>query len=436
MENKIVKERTERTEWFLKDRFGMFIHWGLYAIPARGEWIRSTEKISVEDYQKYFDEFNPVNYDPKTWARLAKQAGMKYVVMTAKHHDGFCLFDSALTDYKSTNTACGRDLVREYLDAFRAEGLKVGLYYSLLDWHHPDYPHYNDLYHPMRDNPAYPNEGRDFDRYLDYMHGQVKELLTNYGKLDIMWFDFSYEGMCGEKWRATELMTMIRQLQPWLVVDNRLEAAGHMYGSIVTDEPSLYSGDFASPEQMIPAKGMTDLKGNSIPWEACITLNDHWGFCSTDHHYKDAKMVVHNLVDCVSKNGNMLLNVGPDAKGNIPEESVKILEELGRWMKANGESIYGCRASEQERPDWGRYTQKGNKLYVHIFEPCINAYMLNIHPEKIEKIRLLQDQSEIVPETPWNAVHLDDKTFFTFAGNTFPLPNELDTVVEVTLKEE
>lgn len=245
-------DRQERTRWFLQDRFGMFIHWGLYAIPARGEWVRNVERTSVEDYQVYFDEFDPVDYDPRAWARAARQAGMKYAVLTAKHHDGFCLFDSKLTDYKSTKTKAGRDLVAEFLEAFRAEGLKVGLYYSLIDWHHEDFPAHGDLYHPMRDNEAYKRDPATFDRYLEYMHGQVRELLTNYGKLDLMWFDFSYDGMQGEKWRASELVKMMRSLQPHIVIDNRLEAGGEGGGSIYTKEPLAYAGDFASPEQIIP----------------------------------------------------------------------------------------------------------------------------------------------------------------------------------------
>lgn len=424
----------KRTEWFTHDRFGMFIHWGLYAIPARGEWIRNYERITVEDYQQYFDEFDPVDFDPKKWARACKNAGMKYAVLTAKHHDGFCLFDSKLTDYKSTNTLCGRDLVREFLDAFRAEGIKVGLYYSLLDWHHPDYPHCSDSIHPMRENPDYPDDGRNFDNYIEYFHGQVKELLTNYGKLDIMWFDFSYGEMTGEKWQATKLMEMVRSLQPWLITDNRLEGAGEEQGSIVTDNPTIYSGDFACPEQMIPEKGVTDLHGNSIPWESCITLNDHWGYCSADHHYKSPKMVVRNLVECVSKNGNMLLNVGPNAKGEIPEESVAILKEVGRWMKENSDSIYGCGISDMKKPDWGRFTQKGKKLYAHVMEEWVSPIALDILPSQVEKVRLLRDGSEIKLMVPWNATTVKDKSFFTFGGQTFPLPDELDTVVEITLK--
>ena len=190
--NKVVEERTKRTEWYRDARFGMFIHWGLYAIPARGEWLRSVEELTMEEYEPFIDEFHAENFDPKEWARLAKQAGMKYAVLTAKHHDGFCLYDSKLTDFKSTNSPCGRDIVQEFLDAFRAEGIKVGLYFSIIDWRHPDYPHYGDMHHPMRNHPECSNENRNFDNYLDYMFGQIRELLTNYGKLDVMWFDFSY----------------------------------------------------------------------------------------------------------------------------------------------------------------------------------------------------------------------------------------------------
>ena len=261
------KAYSKRVEWFQQARFGMFIHWGLYAIPARGEWVRSTERITVEDYEQYFKEFNPVDYDPREWARIARQAGMKYAVLTAKHHDGFCLFDSKLTDYKSTNTPAKRDLVREYLEAFRAEGLKVGLYYSLLDWHHPDYPHFGDRQHPMRDNESFRNHTYKLENYVDYMHGQVRELLTEYGKLDIMWFDFSYKDerndMSGEKWRATDLVSMIRKIQPHILIDNRLEVSGEGFGSLLNGNPSVYSGDFVSPEQIIPPEGIADVNGPS-----------------------------------------------------------------------------------------------------------------------------------------------------------------------------
>lgn len=362
--NKVVEERTKRTQWYQEARFGMFIHWGLYAIPARGEWLRSVEQLTKEAYEPLKDEFAAENYDPREWARLAKEAGMKYAVLTAKHHDGYCLFDSKLTDFKSTNSPCGRDLVREFLEAFRAEGIRVGLYYSVIDWRHPDFPHYGDMHHPMRKHPECSNENRNFDNYLEYMFGQIKELLTDYGKLDVMWFDFSYGEMKCDTWKAKELIEMVRSIQPDVIIDNRLEGSGEDAGSIRTLDPTPYSGDFASPEQMIPPAGIRDIGGNPIPWEACITLNNHWGYAAHDHHYKSAKMVVHMLVECVSKGGNLLLNVGPNARGEIPEESVAILKEVGAWMKKNKKSIYGCGYAELPKPEWGRYTRRGGTCFT------------------------------------------------------------------------
>ncbi|MDR2103796.1 MAG: alpha-L-fucosidase [Treponema sp.] len=437
MANKNIAERTERTRWFNEARFGMFIHWGLYAIPARGEWVRSTERMPHEEYLRYFHEFKAEQYNPREWARLAKRAGMQYAVFTAKHHDGFCLWDTKLTDFKAPNTPAGRDLVKEYLDAFRAEGLKAGLYFSIIDWRHPDFPHYGDRQHPMRDNRDYGNESRDFNRYLEFMHGQVRELLTGYGKLDIMWFDFSYGGMAGEKWKASELIEMVRSLQPQLIIDNRLEGSGENSGTILTANPSAFAGDFACPEQMIPPQGIRNELGESVPWEACITLNNHWGYCAGDHHWKSAEMVVRMLTECVSKNGNLLLNVGPDAKGRIPAASREILEEAGRWMDRNGESIYRCGAASFDKPEWGRFTQRGNKLYAHIYEAQAGAVCLPYLAGKIEKLRLLADGSEIQLANYWNLAEYREHAFFFLNAasyDNYPLPDLIDTVVEITLK--
>ena len=432
-----MNERLTRSKWFVESRFGMFIHWGLYAIPARGEWVRANERISVADYQPYFDSFDPIDYDPKAWARAAKQAGMKYAVMTAKHHDGFCLFDSKLTDYKATNTKAGRDLVREYVEAFRAEGLKVGLYYSLLDWHHPDYPHFSDRIHPMRGNAAYESMDHNWDNYLDYFHGQVRELLTGYGKLDLMWFDFSYGEMSCEKWKAKELVEMMRSLQPHILIDNRLEAAGEHIGSLATKDPTPWSGDFASPEQIIPPEGLRNEVGDPIPWESCITMNRHWGYCAGDTDFKNATLCVRKLVECVSKGGNLLLNVGPDAKGNIPAESLNILRGIGDWMARNSDSIYGCGRAELEKPEWGRYTRNGNKVYGHVTEAPIGALPLyGISAEEIGSMRLLSDGSEIKMSKAWMTGMYKSVSFADFdnISRDCTLPDPVDTVFEITLK--
>jgi len=433
-----VAERASRVAWHQKARFGLFLHWGLYAIPARGEWVRSVEEIPTESYDQYQKEFQAEHYNPKEWAKLAKEAGMKYAVLTAKHHDGFCLFDSAFTDFKSTNSPCGRDIVREFLDAFRSEGISVGLYYSLLDWHHPDFPHFGDRHHPMRNHPECSNEGRNFDRYLDYMFGQVRELLSNYGKLDIMWFDFSYDNMVGETWRAEKLIEMVRSLQPHLIIDNRLEGSGEHSGSLLTRTPTSYAGDFTSPEQMIPPEGIRDEDGNPVPWEACVTLNDHWGYAAHDHHYKSARMIIRMLTECVSKNGNLLLNVGPDAHGRFPKEACTILKEIGEWMRENGDSIYGCGSAGLPKPEWGRFTKKGNLLYAHVMEEQAGAICLPGLAGKIERLRLLRDGSEISETRYWNLSEYKEDVFFFFDQSTpscYPLPDERNTVVEILLKE-
>lgn len=425
----------QRMAWYKDARFGMFIHWGLYSIPARGEWIRSYERMSTEEYQRYFDEFDPKDYDPKAWARAAKEAGMKYVVLTAKHHDGFCLFDSQYTDYKATNTKCGRDLVAEYVEAIRGEGLKVGLYFTLIDWHHQDYPHFNDRIHPMRGNEAYRDEGRDFNRYLEYMHAQVREICSNYGKIDLLWFDFSYDDMRGEKWGATKLIQMVRSLQPDVIIDNRLEVSGEGRGSLAECNPTPYHGDFVSPEQIIPPTGLTDVQGNPLAWEACVTMNGNWGYHGTDKFFKPASMLIKKLVECVSKGGNLLLNVGPDAYGNIPPESVEILNTIGEWMKKNSDSIYGCGPAGIEKPDFGRVTRNGNTYYFHMYENTIGPVpLMGLQKDKVLGIRSLATGYEIPISTSW--VHSDypEVTFADLGSNPI-LPDSVDYVLKVEVAD-
>ena len=391
-----------RMEWYVSARFGLFLHWGLYAIPARGEWVRSVERIPNEKYDPLMAEFDPRACDMRKWMAAAKAAGMKYAVLTAKHHDGFCLFDSAYTDFKSTNSPARRDFVGEFVNAAREFGLRAGLYFSLIDWRHPDFPHYGDRNHPMRDDPACSNEYRNFDRYLDFMHAQVRELCTNYGKLDLLWFDFSYDDLRGEAWRAAELMEMVRSLQPDVIIDNRLEVSGEGFGSLAQCRPTPYHGDFVSPEQIVPPYGLKDAEGRPLVWESCVTMNNHWGYCAGDRYYKPASMLIKKLVECVSKGGNLLLNVGPDATGRVPAESLAILQEIGAWMEKNGDSIYGCGPAGLDKPEYGRFTRKGDKLYIHIFENTVGPLPLfGVDKDRILSVRRLSDGSEVPISTSW-----------------------------------
>ena len=412
-----VRKTPGNTEWFVHDRFGMFIHWGLYALPARHEWIKNIEKITEEKYQKYFEYFDPDMYDPREWARAAKKAGMKYAVLTTKHHEGFCLFDSAYTDYKATNTKAGRDLVREYVDAFREEGLKVGFYYSLIDWHHPDFP--IDPLHPRRDDDNIDelNKGRDIRRYAEYMRNQVTELLTNYGKIDILWFDFSYSdseyrGMKGKgklDWEAEELIATARRLQPEIIIDNRTEI----------------EQDLWTPEQYQPTDWIRDDDGNRVVWEACQTFSGSWGYHRDESTWKTPEMLIRMLVNTVSCGGNLLMNVGPTARGYFDDRAVNALDAIGSWMKYNLRSIYGCTQSEFKAPADVRYTQKEGRLYVHIYAYPYRHLRLPGLADKVDYAQFLHDNSEIFFEEKDGDIVLE---------LPYVKPNQIVPVVELMLK--
>lgn len=375
-------------DWFIHDRFGLFIHWGLYALPARHEWVRSRERIDDEAYQKYFDHFDPDLYDPRVWAQEAKNAGMKYSVITTKHHEGFCLWDSALTDYKAPKTPAGRDLLAPWVEAFRDEGMKIGFYHSLIDWHHPDFP--IDVLHPMRDDVAFREreKNRDVRKYAEYLHGQTRELLTRFGKVDIIWFDFSYperitdwgaKGKGKEDWQSEKLLGMVRELQPGIIVNDRLD---------------LGVGDVKTPEQYQP-RGWMESNGKRVVWEACQTLNGSWGYDRDNQNWKPPIMLLRMLVDSVSKGGNLLLNVGPTARGEFDIRALDTLREIGKWMRLNSRSIYGCTASEFTPPPDCRFTQNGKRLYLHIFAWPFRHIHLDGFAGRVEYAQFLHDGSEV-----------------------------------------
>ena len=311
------------SEWFVRDRFGLFIHWGLYALLARHEWVKNVEETPDEVYGRYFERFDPDLYNPEEWAALAAEAGMKYMVVTSKHHEGFCLWDSKLTDYKATNTPAGRDLLKPMAEAFRSRGLRVGFYHSLIDWHHPDY--LIDNHHPQRNHPDKDklNEGRDPKRYAEYLHGQVSELLTDYGKIDLLFYDFSYPdrddqgnsrpwlGKGREEWQSEKLLAMTRELQPQILVNDRMDLMDVEGG-----------WDYRTPEQYVPKEGVT-VEGQPVLWEACHTLSGSWGYHRDEASWKSVEQLVQMLIDTVSKGGNLLLNVGPTARGEFDHRAVE-----------------------------------------------------------------------------------------------------------------
>ena len=377
------------TEWFVRERFGMFIHWGLYALAARHEWVQNREEISPESYRKYFDHFDPDLLDPRAWAVAAREAGMKYFVITTKHHEGFCLWDSKHTDYKAPNTPAGRDLLRPIVDAFRAEGLRIGFYYSLIDWHHPDFP--IDVHHPLRNDPdaAEKNKSRDVRKYAEYMRNQVRELLTEFGQVDVLWFDFSYpgreyKGLPGkghEDWESEELLKLVRDLAPRVIVDNRLDLP---FGN----------ADIYTPEQFQPTEWVT-VDGQPVVWEACQTFSGSWGYHRDEATWKSPEQLIQMLINTVAVGGNLLMNVGPTARGVFDQRALSALKVYGDWMKLHDRAIYGCTQSEFEAPNGCRYTQNGNRLYVHVYAWPFRSLHLPGLGGRIAYAQLLNDASEV-----------------------------------------
>ncbi len=323
-------DQERRLAWFRAARFGMFIHWGLYSQFGRHEWVMNRERIPVAEYEKLAQTWKPRLNAARTWARLARQAGMRYMVMTTKHHEGFCLFDTRHTDYNAVKCGPGRDLVAEYVEAARAEGLRVGFYYSLMDWHHPDGARCKVDEAARR-------------RFVDFTHGVVRELCTNYGRIDILWFDVNWP-LTPEEWEAPQLIAMVRELQPDIIINNR------------TGLPE----DFGTPEQhIIPEKG-------GRMWEACMTFNESWGYTPIDTRWKDAWTVVAMLRQVAAGGGNLLLNIGPTPQGDVPEPCGKVLLEVGEWLQRYGPTVY--EATDPMPQEWmitGAFTRRGDTLYFH-----------------------------------------------------------------------
>ena len=416
------------TRWFTHDRFGLFIHWGLYALPARHEWVQHQEEIPGDTYQKYFRHFDPDLYDPKVWAAAAANAGMKYFVVTTKHHEGFCLWDTKQTDFKATNTPAGRDLLRPMLTAFREQQLRVGLYHSLIDWHHPDYvidPHIG----PLRNSPdrAKLNKARSQARYAKYLHAQVREILTQFGQVDVLWFDYSFpkpdgSGKGHADWDSEKLIKLVRQLQPHIVMNDRL------------DWPTGW--DFKTPEQRVPREGVT-VAGQPVVWEACHTFSGSWGYHRDEASWKSVEQLVHLLIDSVSKGGNLLLNVGPTGRGEFDDRALQRLAGIGEWMKRHSRSIDGCTQAPADFTPPPHcdltYNPQTQRLYIHTRAWPYRDLYLDGAAGQVEYAQLLHDASEIILTEPVEAADRAKKTLRFHLP--MQKPNVTVPVIELFLKK-
>lgn len=399
------EEEEERLQWWTDARFGMFIHWGLYALPARHEWVQSYERIPDEEYQKYFEEFDPDQYKPEQWAKKAKKAGMKYAVLTTKHHEGFSLFDTEYSDYKADT-----DLVKEFLEAFRKEGIKVGFYYSLIDWHHPDFT--VDLIHPLRPNAGElkkkdsleivaMNKDRDFDNYRTFMFNQVEELMTDYGEIDILWLDFSYPeqpfGKGRDDWHSKELLAMVRELQPGIIINDRLDLDDYKDGF-----------DFITPEQVGTEAQIGDSSSIDVfrgkTFESIQTFSGSWGYHrGQETTWKSHRELLDLLISSVSNGGNTMLNVGPNARGEFDHRANQALDSLADWMHAHSDAVYKCTYAPEEfkAPEGTRisYNPEKERLYLFLYDyPEDKHLILPGYADKIKYAQFLNDRSELLYE--------------------------------------
>lgn len=405
-DGKQAATQSRRMGWWHAAKFGMFIHWGLYSVLGQQEWAMEVEGIPIPQYELLAKHFNPKPNAAREWARLAKRAGQKYMVMTTKHHEGFCMFDTKLTDYCAPRQGPGRDLVREYVEAARAEGLRVGFYYSLMDWHHPD-------------GARCATDEAARKRFVEYTHGLIRELMTNYGKVDVLWYDVDWP-LTPEQWESERMNQMVFELQPEIIVNNR----------------NGLEGDFSTPEQHIEAAQA------GRAWETCMTLNDSWGFDRADDSWKTPKAIVTNLATCAAGGGNYLLNIGPKPDGSVPPESVEILEIVGGWLRNNGKAFYDTQRGSFSWNTNANYTRNGNTLFIHqhywpgdtpaaegvpFFQPP-SVIAIGGLKSKVRSARLLKTGARVE--------FVQDEFWLRLTGLPLEAPDRPATVIEVECEGE
>jgi alpha-L-fucosidase len=383
-------DHARRIQWWREAKFGMFIHWGLFSILCRDAWAMGDEDIPLREYERLAGQFQPPTNAARKWARLARESGMKYMVLTTKHHEGFCLFNSTLTDYCAPKQGAGRDLVQEFVEAARAEGMKVGFYYSLMDWHHPDWIHVK-------------HDEASRKRFVSYIHGQIRELMTNYGKVDILWYDMPVP-LDAEGWESEKMNKLVLELQPDIIVNNR----------------NLLAGDFSTPEQSTQAT-----KGD---WESCMTMNDSWGYVEGDKNWKSPHRLVQNLVECARDGGNYLLNIGPRADGSLPEPCVSTLSKVAEWLNRNNTAIYSTQKCLFPHGNIGAFTRKGNTLYTHVYFWPGSQMTVGGLKTKVRSARLLASNQEVLFEQRGRQL--------IFRGLPVMPPDELVTVIAAECESE
>ena len=400
-------------EEFQDSKFGLFIHWGIYSVLGDGEWVMNNKKLTIDQYKKIAPAFNPLKFDPAQWVQMAKDAGMKYITITAKHHDGFAMYDSKLTEWNVVDaTPYQKDIIGMLAEECQKQGIKLFLYYSQLDWRHPDYYPRGRTGHAS----GRPEEG-DFDKYIDFMNGQLKELLTNYGPIGGIWFDGWWDLKEKVDWRLSETYSLIHQLQPSSLVGSnhhRKPKPGEDFQMFEKDLPGQNKSGFSSGSEI-----------GQLPLETCETMNRSWGFRVTDNDFKTSKDLIHYLVKAAGSNANFLLNVGPMSTGEIQPEFQDTLKIIGKWLEANGETIYGTRGGPYGTRGWGVSTQKGDKVYLHVLNPIEDELFLPKMDRKITSAKAFQSKRKL-------------KHVNTDLGTIIQLPekkDKIDYIVEVTYQK-